>query len=107
MGVDSGHLRHPVRLLDRLASGEDAKAMTVPMMIWFLAGLLAGTMHILLLWRAAQLPCHGITVMPLRMLGIAVLLMSAALLGELLPAACGWGSGFLVSAVGAYLWKAR
>jgi hypothetical protein len=94
-------------LLDRLASGEDPKAMTVTTVIWFLAGLLAGTMHILLVWRAAQSPCRGVMAMPLRMLGVAALLVSAALLGGLLPAACGWGSGFIISAVGAYLWKAR
>lgn len=81
--------------------------MTITTVLWFLAGLWAGTMHILLLWRAAQLPGREVIVVPLRMLGVAALLVGAALLGGLLPAAGGWSSGFLLSAVASYLWKAR
>jgi hypothetical protein len=81
--------------------------MTTTTIIWFLAGLWAGTMHILLLWRAAQSPGREVIVVPLRMLGVAALLVGAALLGGLLPAASGWGSSFLISAVGSTLWKAR
>lgn len=74
--------------------------------LWFMAGLLSGALHIVLLWRGAQPPLWGMAAALLRLLGMALLLVAAALLGKLLPAACGWGSGFAVSAVGVYAWRA-
>jgi hypothetical protein len=73
--------------------------------LWFMAGLLTGALHILLLWRGAQPPFRGVAAGLLRLLGVALLLVGAALMGELLPAVCGWGSGFAVSAVGVCLWR--
>jgi hypothetical protein len=74
--------------------------------LWFVVGLLAGTIHILLLWQGARPPFRGVAAGLLRLLGVALLLVGAALMGKLLPAACGWGGGFALAAVGASLWKA-
>jgi hypothetical protein len=73
---------------------------------WFVAGLLIGALHMLLLWRGAQAPSRIVVGGPLRLLGVALLLVGAALMGKLFPVACGWGGGFAVSAIGVYLWKA-
>jgi hypothetical protein len=73
--------------------------------LWFMAGLLTGAMHILLLWRGVQPPLRGMVAGLLRLLGVALLLVGAAWMGQLLPAACGWGSGFAVSAVGISAWS--
>jgi hypothetical protein len=75
--------------------------------LWFMAGLVTGALHILLLWRGAQPPFRGVATGLLRVLGVALLLVGAALMGQLLPAVCGWGSGFAVSAVGVCLWRVR
>jgi hypothetical protein len=74
--------------------------------LWCVAGLLTGALHILLLWRGAQPPFRGIAAGLLRLLGVAFLLGGAAWMGQLLPAACGWGGGFAVAAVGVYVWRA-
>jgi hypothetical protein len=76
------------------------------MALWFVVGLLTGTLHIVLLWWGAQPPLRGIVAGAMRLLGVALLLVVAALMGHLFPAACGWGGGFIVSAIGASLWKA-
>lgn len=81
--------------------------MTWTTMLWFLAGVLIGTLHVLLLWRAAQPPLHSLGTGLLRLLGVTILLVGAALTGALLPAACGWGSGFIFSVVGTTVWKRR
>jgi hypothetical protein len=73
--------------------------------LWFMAGLLTGVLHIILLWWGAQPPFRGMAAGLLRLLGVAFLLVGAALMGKLLPAVCGWGSGFAVSAVGVCLWR--
>jgi hypothetical protein len=74
--------------------------------LWFMAGLMTGALHILLLWRGTQPPLRGVAAGLLRLLGVALLLVGAALGGKLLPAACGWGSGFAALAIGVCLWKA-
>jgi hypothetical protein len=73
--------------------------------LWFMAGLVAGALHILLLWRGARLPFGGVAIALLRLLGVALLLVGAALMGKLLPAVCGWGGGFAIAAVGIYVWR--
>jgi hypothetical protein len=80
--------------------------MTWTTALWFVAGLLTGAIHIFLLWRGAQPPFRGLAAGLLRLLGVAILLVGAALTGKLLPATCGWGGGFVISAVMAYVWKA-
>jgi hypothetical protein len=73
--------------------------------LWFLAGLLIGVLHIQLLWRAAQPPFQGVAVVLLRLLSVAAVFVGAALMGGLLPAACGWGGGFTISAIVTSVWK--
>jgi hypothetical protein len=74
--------------------------------LWFMTGLLTGAVHLILVWRAAQPPFRSLVAGVLRLLGVAVLLVGAALMGHLVAAACGWSGGFVLSAVGAYVWKA-
>lgn len=81
--------------------------MSVNTILWFLAGLLVGTMHVYLLWRVARSPEQGATAMPLRLLGVAAVFVSAALLGGLWASVCGWASGFCLSAGSVYLRQAR
>ena len=81
--------------------------MSADTVMWFLAGLVAGTMHACLLWRVARSPEQGAMAMPLRLLGVAALFASAALLGGLWAAVCGWASGFCLSVISLYLWKTR
>lgn len=75
--------------------------------LWFVIGLLLGALHILLLWRGAQPPFRGAAAGLLRVLGVTLLLVGAAVMGQLLPAACGWGSGFAVAAVGVSVRRVR
>jgi len=75
--------------------------------LWFLAGLVTGALHTLLLWRGAQPPFRWVAAGLLRVLGVALLLVGAACMGHLLPAVCGWGSGFAVAAIGVWLWSVR
>lgn len=63
--------------------------------IWFAAGLLAGSIHATTLWRNV----HKLTVWAplvglLRLAFVTLLLIAAAINGQLLPSAAGWVCGF-------------
>ena len=67
-------------------------------LFWMTAGLLAGSLHAASLWRTARhLSSLAATRGMLRLLLVALLLVSAALAHGLLPVSAGWGIGFALT----------
>lgn len=68
--------------------------------LWFAAGLLAGFAHAATLWRtvrrlSAWTPLLGF----LRLTLVALLLVAAALAGEILSTAAGWATSFAAGSI--------
>ena len=62
----------------------------------FAAGLLFGVLHAAGIWRSTRRPNSLFAVIGmLRLLVVGAVLTCAALVGGIIPAACGWGLGFL------------
>ncbi len=63
---------------------------------WGSAGLLAGLMHALLLWRGVHRPNAWSPLMGMVRLGlVAAVLVASAVFGNIIAAAVGWGAGLI------------
>ncbi len=74
--------------------------MTITNPIWLTLGVVLGGLHAASLWlttRRASALMGAIGL--LRLLAVAAVLIGAAFAGGVLPAAVGWGIGFLAVAV--------
>ena len=65
--------------------------------LWFVAGLLAGGVHVGMLWQATQAPFHGAAWHWTRLLFVAGVLVAAAIAGGILQAATGWAVAYFAT----------
>ena len=68
--------------------------MNVLAVIWFAVGILTGVGHAWLLWQGTKPPFDRLGLHGPRLLLIALVLFSAAILGGLIPAIGGWMVGY-------------
>ena len=65
--------------------------------LWLTAGVVVGGLHAAWLWQAARRASSMMAAIAMvRLLGVAVVLVGAALAGSLLPMCMGWAVGFLL-----------
>jgi len=82
--------------------------MTATGLTWAAVGMAVGRAHAAALWRATHCIGGSGYGAGLRMLLVAAVLVGAAYMGALLPAAAGWAAGLLAMSilhVGAERWR--
>lgn len=79
--------------------------MSTRMILWMAIGIAAGVMHAASLWRSSHAATQGWSAV-WRLPVVAAVLVSAAIVHALLPAATGWFAGLTVGSM-VYLLRER
>lgn len=71
--------------------------MNVISVLWFIAGIAAGSTHIWMLWRASQTPFRLAGWHWTRLLLVGAVFAAAAIHGGILATAAGWGLAYFAT----------